>query len=63
MYDFLDEEGRGCLDADRMQYFLLALLMNEIKNENLNQMPDLIRKQTKALMDHMFHFSGHITSR
>ena len=34
------------LDGERMQYFLMALLLNEIKPENKSQMPFLISKQT-----------------
>jgi hypothetical protein len=42
LFDLLDEEKRGCLDSDRMQFFLIALLLNEIKDENKDDMLILI---------------------
>lgn len=48
-------KGLGVVSYDRMQYFLLALLLKEIKPDSLN-MPEIISKQTKVLMQHM---GGH----
>ena len=40
----LDMEGLGVIDSDRIQYFLLALLLNEIKIENYHEIPQLVRE-------------------
>ena len=34
--------GCGSLSADRMQYFLLTLLLNEIKAENWSRIPEIV---------------------
>jgi len=31
IYSILDEEGKGSLDGDRIQFFLLSLILNELK--------------------------------
>ena len=36
--------GCGSLSADRMQYFLLTLLLNEIKPENWSRIPEIVQK-------------------
>lgn len=48
----------GSLDGERLQYFLMALLLNEMRPENREQMPYLIAKQTAAMLQH-FHQSQH----
>ena len=53
IYNILDEEGKGSLDGDRIQFFLLSLILNELKEENRSEMPGLIRKQTATIMEHM----------
>jgi hypothetical protein len=42
LYEILDEEKRGILDSDRVQYFLMALLLNEIKETNKEDMIVLV---------------------
>ena len=44
LYNLMDEEEKGSLDADRIQFFLMALLLNEINEGNKKEMPELIRK-------------------
>ena len=63
MFQILDEEEKGSLNADRVQYFLMALLLNEINDKNKKDMPQLIRKQTKTIMEHMLESNGIITCR
>ena len=48
-------KGLGVISYDRMQFFLLALLLKEIKPD-AQKMPEIISKQTKVLMEHM---GGH----
>ena len=43
----------GILTGESLQFFLMALLLNEIKSDNFESMPMLIAKQTHALMYHM----------
>jgi hypothetical protein len=31
LFSIMDEEGKGSLDSERIQMFLMALLLNEIK--------------------------------
>lgn len=45
-------KGMGVLSYDRMQFFLLALLLKEVGQDALG-MPEVISKQTKMLMDHL----------
>jgi len=42
LFETLDEEKRGAIDGDRIQYFLMALLMNEINANNKNDMVLLV---------------------
>jgi hypothetical protein len=54
--DLFEHEGgsaAGVLDPERLQYFLMALLLNEIRPENKAQMPLLIAKQTSVMLSHM----------
>ena len=49
MYAELDFEqasysGHGCLGQDRLQFFLFALLLNEINEENWQKIPDIVMK-------------------
>ena len=44
LFTNIDTEGRGCVDAERVQFFLMALLMNEIKTVNKDEMVLLIQK-------------------
>jgi hypothetical protein len=46
LFDLLDQEKKGSLETDRIQFFLFALLLNEIKPDNYKDIPELIRKQT-----------------
>ena len=45
-------KGLGVVSYDRMQYFLLALLLKEV-GQDMISMPEVITKQTKMLMDHL----------
>jgi hypothetical protein len=45
-------KGLGVVSYDRMQYFLLGLLLKEVGQDVLS-MPEVISKQTKMLMDHL----------
>ena len=36
--------GHGCLGQDRLQFFLFALLLNEINEENWQKIPDIVMK-------------------
>lgn len=36
-----------------MQYFLLALLLTDMNEEDLSKMPAVIARQTRMLMNHM----------
>jgi len=45
-------KGMGVLSYDRMQFFLLALILKEVGQDALG-MPEVISKQTKMLMDHL----------
>jgi hypothetical protein len=42
----------GVVSYDRLQYFLLALLLKEIKPETQN-MPEVVSKQTRKIIEHM----------
>lgn len=44
LYSILDDERRGAIDGDRIQFFLMALLLNEIKDNNKDDMIVLIQK-------------------
>lgn len=63
LFALLDEEEKGSIDSDRIQFFLMALLLNEINDTNKKEMPELIRKQTKAIMEHMGSTNGIVTLR
>ena len=63
LFSALDEEGRGFIDADRLQFFLLALLSGEITAKNKEAMVPLVRKQVSMLLTHMQHRDGEITLR
>lgn len=54
-FDFNTEsnKGLGVVGYDRMQYFLLALLLTDMNDEDLSKMPAVIARQTRMLMDHM----------
>ena len=55
--------GYGCLSADRMQYFLLTLLLNEIRPENWQRIPEIVQKQTASLLQNMCQMGGVVTLR
>eukprot|EP00347_Sterkiella_histriomuscorum_P024308 403331582 len=63
LFQLLDDEQCGCLCSDRIQYFLMALLLNEIKSHNREDMIILVQKQTDAIMEHMFHTFGYVSLR
>ena len=63
LYEAIDEEKRGAIEGDRVQFFLMALLLTEIKDHNKQDMILLVQKQTASIMDHMFHCRGFITMR
>ncbi|CDW89710.1 UNKNOWN [Stylonychia lemnae] len=63
LYAILDDECRGSIDSDRIQYFLMALLLNEIKSFNRDDMILLVQKQTAAIMEHMYESNGVINLR
>ena len=46
-----------------MQFFLLTLLLNEITSENWVRIPEIVQKQTWALMTNMRHLGGIVTLR
>ena len=46
-----------------MQFFLFALLLNEINDENWSKMPEIVMKQTQTLLRNIGHRSGKITLR
>lgn len=55
MFDFNIEsyKGLGTVNYDRMQYFLLAILITDMADDDLKKMPAVIARQTRMLMDHM----------
>jgi len=55
--------GCGTLSADRMQFFMLTLLLNEIKPDNWTRIPEIVSKQTWSLMTNMRHTGGAVTLR
>ena len=55
--------GCGSLSADRMQFFLLTLLLNEIKADNWARIPEVVQKQTWSLMTNMRQMGGLVTLR
>ena len=68
LYAQLDYEqghlaGCGSLTADRMQYFLLTLLLNEIRPDNWMHIPEIVQKQSWSLLTNMRHVCGLVTLR
>ena len=55
--------GYGSLTADRMQLFLLTLLLNEIKVDNWQRIPEIVQKQTGSLLNNMRQMGGVVTLR
>ena len=45
-FEQLELSGFGCLSQDRLQFFLFALLINEITDENRDKIPEIVMKQT-----------------
>ncbi len=51
--DLEETKSAHSMDCEQMQIFLLALLMNEINEDNKSQMPLLIMRQTGSMLMHM----------
>ena len=51
------------LTIHQCQFFLLGLLMHEITEQNLPQMPTLIRQQVSQLMTQLNHCEGFVSRR
>jgi len=63
IYEVLGGSVEGGLTAEQMQSFLISLILQEITPEKLDYLPDLIRRQTGQLMNHMQHSGGICTAR
>lgn len=44
-------------------FFLLALLINELNDQNASIIPQLLRRQVDSLLNHLFHCEGFVLRR
>jgi hypothetical protein len=50
-------------DPHACNFFLFGLIINEINEQNLQEIPNLIRRQVEKVLQHLQHTEGFVTRR